>query len=134
VSHHVAQAACKHGRGTAATPVTPRGARSIDDFADVRRRLITPQEAPVTTSIDRTTDPSGPRSGDPAEGRPDLGGPGADREAPPDPETPPAQQAPGAPGDDAPARLGERIQDGPGGIAAGEPDLLPNVETPDSPM
>jgi hypothetical protein len=89
----------------------------------------------MATSIDRTTDPTSARAGDPAEGRPDVGGPGADREAPLDPETPPTQEAPGAPGDDAPARLSERIQDGPGGgIAAGEPDLLPNVETPDSPM
>jgi hypothetical protein len=88
----------------------------------------------MTTSTERTTDQTSPRGSDPAEGRPDVGGPGANREASPDPE-PPTQEAPGAPEDDAPARLGERIQDGPGGgIAAGEPDLLPNVETPDSTM
>ena len=60
----------------------------------------------------------------PAEGRPDLGLPGADV---PDP-TPDRN-------DDLPERLGERIENGPGdGIAAGEPDLLPNVEVPEAQM
>ena len=63
-------------------------------------------------------------SGDPAEGRPDLGIPGADR-----PETPPD------PGADLPERLGERIYGGSGqGIATGEPDLKPDVEIPDVTM
>ena len=49
--------------------------------------------------------------------------PGADRPNPaPDRE------------DDLPKRLGERIASGPGGIAAGEPDLLPNVEVPEAQM
>lgn len=88
----------------------------------------------TTTTTGRTADPTSPHGIDPAEGRPDVGGPGADREAPRDPELL-TQRAPGAPEDEAPARLGERISDGPGGgIAAGEPDLLPNVEIPDSPM
>lgn len=61
---------------------------------------------------------------DPAEGRPDLGVPGADH---PDP-------APDR-DDDLPERLGERLEKGPGeGIATGEPDLLPNVEVPEATM
>jgi hypothetical protein len=68
--------------------------------------------------------PSEPSGLDPAEGRPDLGIPGADQ---PDP-------APDR-DDDLPERLGKRIQDPPGkGIAADEPDLLPNVEVPEATM
>ena len=59
----------------------------------------------------------------PAEGRPDLGLPGADRPEPrPDPD------------EDLPERLGHRIESDPVGIAAGEPDLLPEVEVPDAQM
>lgn len=61
---------------------------------------------------------------DPAEGRPDLGIPGADHPAP----TPDRN-------DDLPERLGKRIENGLGtGIATGEPDLLPNVEVPEATM
>jgi hypothetical protein len=70
------------------------------------------------------TGPSAPAGLDPAEGRPDLGIPGADH---PDP-------APDR-DDDLPERLGKRIEDGPGkGIATDEPDLLPNVEVPEATM
>lgn len=70
------------------------------------------------------TDPAQPSGPAPAEGRPDLGLPGADV---PDPG--PDRN------DDLPERLGERIENGPGpGIAAGEPDLLPNVEVPEAQM
>ena len=62
---------------------------------------------------------------DPAEGAPKMEFPGADTELPADRD------------DDLPQRLGERIDSGPdrdsgadGGIAAGEPDLLPDVEPP----
>jgi hypothetical protein len=65
----------------------------------------------------------GARDHDPAEGRPDLGIPGADR---PDP-TPNRD-------DDLPERLGERIEKPGTGIASGEPDLLPNVEVPEATM
>ena len=62
--------------------------------------------------------------GDPAEGRPDLGLPGADR-----PEVPPGSQ------DDLPERLGQRIENGSSsGLAAGEPDVLPDVEVPEETM
>ena len=83
---------------------------------------------------------------DPAEGRPDMDLPGADQAQPmgertpgdaPDPGiTPPAdREPPDSPGDDLPARLGERIQNGPGtGIASGEPDLVPDVEVPEETM
>lgn len=65
-----------------------------------------------------------PAPSDPAEGRPDMNLPGADR---PYPET--------DRDDDLPQRLGERIESGPGGgIASGEPDLLPNVEVPETQM
>jgi hypothetical protein len=73
-----------------------------------------------------TSDPQ--RNLDPAEGRPDMGLPGADQPDPrPDvPETPDA---------DLPQRLGERIAKGPGGgIASGEPDLLPDVDVPEETM
>jgi hypothetical protein len=65
-----------------------------------------------------------PRSGDPAEGRPDPRIPGADRpDATPGPE------------EELPERLGERIYGGRGeGIATGEPDLKPDVEVPEETM
>jgi hypothetical protein len=70
------------------------------------------------------TDASETPAMDPAEGRPDLGIPGADH---PDPA--PDRDA------DLPERLGKRIQEPPGkGIAADEPDLLPNVEVPEATM
>jgi hypothetical protein len=84
--------------------------------------------------------------GDPAEGRPDMDLPGADRAEPkrertpgdaPDPgEAPsPNPEPPDAPGSDVPERLGERIGNGPGkGIASGEPDLVPDVEVPEETM
>ena len=55
---------------------------------------------------------------------PDIDLPGADYPGPaPDPEA------------DLPARLGRRIDEGPGeGIAAGETDLLPDVEVPEGQM
>ena len=75
-------------------------------------------EKPETTpNIEATAE-------DPVEGRPDMTLPGADHPTP----------APGQ-DDDKPERLGERIEDGPGGgIASGEPDLLPNVEVPEATM
>jgi hypothetical protein len=79
-----------------------------------------PSEA---TTPDRDV-PENPTPIDQAEGRPDMDLPGADRPSPgPDRE------------DELPERLGERIENGPGeGIATSEPDLLPNVEVPDSQM
>lgn len=68
-------------------------------------------------------DMSPPTATFPAEGRPDLGLPGADQ---PDP--------PKGSEDDLPERLGERIEREPVGIATGEPDLLPDVEIPDGKM
>jgi hypothetical protein len=55
---------------------------------------------------------------------------------------PPEMQFPGAgvpgpsgnPDAELPQRLAERIDDKAGGIASGEPDLLPDVEVPDSSM
>lgn len=62
--------------------------------------------------------------GEPAEGRPDLGIPGADRE-----DQPQGTQ------DDLPERLGERIENGSSsGIAPGEPDVLPDVDVPEETM
>ena len=61
---------------------------------------------------------------DPAEGRPDLGIPGADR-----PDAQPGHE------DELPERLSERIYGGGGqGIATGEPDIKPDVEIPDETM
>jgi hypothetical protein len=62
---------------------------------------------------------------EPAEGRPDLGIPGADR---------PDEPLPGRE-DELPERLSERIYGGgEQGIASGEPDLKPDVEVPDATM
>jgi hypothetical protein len=77
---------------------------------------------------DTTTPPmgSGDGAGDtaPAEGRPDLGIPGADR-----PDVQPGPQ------DDLPERLGQRIENGSSsGLATGEPDVLPDVEVPEETM
>jgi hypothetical protein len=72
--------------------------------------------------MDRDTTTRNPS--DPAEGRPDLGIPGAD--------TP---DAPAGRGDDLPERLADRINGGgDAGIASGEPDLKPDVEVPDETM
>lgn len=68
----------------------------------------TPNETTTPTDIE------------PAEGRPDMDLPGADR---PEPAYDPSA--------DLPARLGRRIEEGPGeDIATGETDLLPDVEVP----
>lgn len=67
----------------------------------------------------------------PAEGRPDLGIPGADRDDNPGGLPNPA---PG-PKDDLPEQLGERIENGSSsGLATGEPDVLPDVEVPEETM
>ena len=82
---------------------------------------------------------------EPAEGRPDMELPGADQDEPgvdrqpppvPDPAGRPVdREPPDGPNADLPERLGERIQSGPGaGIAAGEPDLVPDVEVPEETM
>ena len=78
---------------------------------------------------DTTTPPMSGRTAEepgtePAEGRPDLGIPGADR------EDPPAGHE-----DDLPERLGQRIENGSSsGLATGEPDVLPDVEVPEETM
>ena len=69
-----------------------------------------------------SNDPTTPTI-DPPEGRPDMDLPGAQR---PEPQEDPK--------DELPQRLGERIEQGPSGIASGEPDLLPNVEVPNAQM
>ena len=69
-----------------------------------------------------SNDPTPPTI-DPPEARPDMDLPGVDDQGPQiDPQ------------DDLPQRLGERIAQGPSGIASGEPDLLPNVEVPSAQM
>jgi hypothetical protein len=84
--------------------------------------------------------------GEPAEGRSDMGLPGADRDditedrrpgGAPDPgATPsPGHEPPDTPDADLPERLGDRVANGPGpGIASGEPDLVPDVEVPEETM
>lgn len=67
---------------------------------------------------------SGPSGQNPAEGRPDLGLPGADRD-----------DIPAGRDDDLPERLGQRIENGSSsGLATGEPDVLPDVEVPEETM
>ena len=71
-----------------------------------------------------TSDTNARTNGDPAEGRPDLGIPGADRQ----------DELPGRE-DDLPEKLSERIYGGSGqGVAAGEPDIKPDVEIPEETM
>lgn len=82
-----------------------------------------PRPADVTTPPTTGSDPAGP-GGEPAEGRPDLGIPGADRQ-----DVPPDRN------DDLPERLGQRIENGSSsGLATGEPDVLPDVEVPEETM
>jgi len=95
-----------------------------------------------TPETGRTDGPSQRLTPDPAEGRDDLGLPGAelpgpDRPAADRPDFPgadwPGQPAPET--DELPEQLGRRISEGPGsGIAAGEPDVLPDVEPPSETM
>jgi hypothetical protein len=112
---------------------------------------LEPATLEETTMQDQTpgTDPTGR---EPAEGRTDMGLPGADRPDQVDERTPgggpnpghtpdpgqprPDQQPPDAPEADLPQKLGQRIENGPGsgGIAAGEPDLVPDVEVPKETM
>jgi hypothetical protein len=83
------------------------------------------QPRPADTTTPPTSASHGAAGGtDPAEGRPDLGIPGADR-----------QDVPTGPQDDLPERLGQRIENGSSsGLAAGEPDVLPDVEVPEETM
>lgn len=79
-----------------------------------------PRQAETATTPMAT----GGSDADPAEGRPDLGLPGADR-----------QDVPSGSQDDLPERLGQRIENGSSsGLAAGEPDVLPDVEVPEETM
>ena len=82
------------------------------------------QPRPADTTTPPTGATEGGQGGDPAEGQPDLGIPGADR-----PVVPPGPQ------DDVPERLGQRIENGSSsGLATGEPDVLPDVEVPEETM
>ena len=81
------------------------------------------QPRPVDTSTGPTMGTT-TGSGDPAEGRPDMGIPGADRQ-----DVPPDRN------DDLPEKLGQRIENGSSsGLATGEPDVLPDVEVPNETM
>ena len=74
--------------------------------------------------MNRNTDAQARTPADPAEGRPDLGIPGADR-----PDAQPGRE------DELPERLSERIYGGGGqGVSTGEPDIKPDVEIPDETM
>ena len=82
-----------------------------------------PRTADTTTPPIAGTE-SGTSGTSPAEGRPDLGIPGADRE-----DVPPGRE------DDLPEKLGQRIENGSSsGLASGEPDVLPDVEVPEETM
>jgi hypothetical protein len=70
-----------------------------------------------------TSDPTDRAPLDLAEGRPDMDLPGADGPGPMD-----------DPDAELPQRLGERIDDKAGGIASGQPDLLPDRDVPDGSM
>ncbi|HXG25250.1 MAG TPA: hypothetical protein VNL94_00130 [Candidatus Binatia bacterium] len=87
-----------------------------------------PRPAAVTNPVDADTITSGREDRPPAEGRPDLGSPGTDRDV--------RDDLPVDRNDDLPERLGERIENGSSsrGVATGEPDVLPDVETPDETM
>jgi hypothetical protein len=82
------------------------------------------ESRPVDTSTSPTlTTDGGTTGGDPVEGRPDLGIPGADR-----------QDVPTGPQDNLPERLGQRIENGSSSGLAAEPDVLPDVEVPEETM
>ena len=82
------------------------------------------QPRPADTSSAPMAASDSGSGGDPAEGRPDLGIPGADR-----------QDVPTGSQDDLPERLGQRIENGSSsGLASGEPDVLPDVEVPEETM
>jgi len=100
--------------GGTAQALCNRGERSIPPTS--------PHREAIDMDRDENTLSGTPR--DPAEGRPDLGLPGADR-----PDALPDRQ------DDLPERLGERISGGGDvGISTGEPDLKPDVEVPEGTM
>jgi hypothetical protein len=83
------------------------------------------RERPADTTTDQPNiDPNSDPGDDPAEGRPDLGLPGADNQGPMTDRN-----------DDLPERLGKRIENGStSGIAPGEPDVVPDVEVPENTM
>jgi hypothetical protein len=100
-----------------------RGESDFHDYdeAEIPAKRGNPDEHPDSRPSDDPSDgPSGerPTPGDqPAEGRPDMGFPGADQE------------------DDLPQKLGERIENGSSSaMAIGGPDVLPDVEPPDTTM
>lgn len=102
------------------------GGRGESDFHDYDDADIEPKRGKPADALDQQTPqnqapdsrPATDSGGeDPAEGRSDLGFPGADRDA------------------DRPERLGERIENGSSSsISPGEPDVLPDVEPPDTTM
>jgi hypothetical protein len=91
------------------------GGRGESDFHDIDDAEITPKRGNPDTLPDSRPDDTPGQS--PAEGAPDLRLPGADRE------------------DDLPERLGERVENGSSSaMATGEPDVLPDVEPPETTM
>jgi hypothetical protein len=84
------------------------GGADLNDYDDVE---ITPKRG----------HPDDVPGDQPVEGRPDMQLPGADQGS--------------GQGDDLPQKLGERIENGSSSaIATGEPDILPDVEPPDTTM
>ena len=82
------------------------------------------REQPGDNVTDTGPTGTGGIGGEPAEGRPDLGIPGADRQGPLTDRN-----------DDLPERLGERIENGSSsGIAPGGTDLVPDVQVPENTM
>ena len=94
------------------------GGRGESDFHDIDDAEIEPKRGKID-DVERPTPGS-----DPAEG-PDMRLPGADH----------GSGLPGAPDDDLPQRLGERLENGSSSsMATGEPDVLPDVEPPEVTM
>jgi hypothetical protein len=87
-------------------------------------RSIAPTTHREVIDMDRDTNSTTGANREPAEGRPDLGIPGADT-----PDELPGRE------EELPERLSERIYGGSGqGVATGEPDLKPDVEIPEETM
>jgi hypothetical protein len=112
-----------------------RGGRPHRPVDDDRRPHLIGERAMQQPPTDVPSTPGR----EPAEGRPDLNLPGADRpdvddsgrQNDPDPNRTP----PDGPAREQPERLGAAIELGPGeGIARGEPDLVADVEPPDESM
>ena len=102
-----------------------RGESDFHEYDDAevpakRGQIDDPDQHPDSLPGDESSIERPTPGEEPAEGAPDMRLPGADQ---------------GGPSDDLPQRLGERIENGSSSaMATGEPDVLPDVEPPETTM